>query len=110
MRRAILVLMAGCALSGCAMNAKGLAKGKVRATYSSQKPPKDLAVCIANSLNWQQNIFEESPNHWVITRSHNLYGAPTVRWDIFASTSGSTAELRSSLGMFMGKNKVEACL
>jgi hypothetical protein len=96
--------------SGCAMNARGLANSEVDETFTSTRQSGEVASCINNALNWQHTLVQEPDGRYVIVRSHNMYGVPTVRWDIIPTPSGTRIELRSSLGMFKGTEKVRECL
>ena len=107
MRIAVLILSAA-ALSGCAMSAKGLAKSDVEMTLYSQKTPQQWATCTAETMNGPVELRNDGTAWWVL-RS-NGYQIPTARWDFTPQPEGgSKAELRATISVNTGDERVKAC-
>lgn len=106
--RTLTVVIAGVALSGCAMSSGGLAKSKLDAEYTSAKAPAVIGTCLAESFHGSVQLVQPSPDHAIVTRS-NGYGIPMARWDIRATDGGSRIEFRHSVGIMVGKDKAEQC-
>jgi hypothetical protein len=96
-------------LSGCATSAAGLMKGKVEQSWTSDKAPQQLAGCLASKLIGTNPVFQDESGHYVVVRN-NSYGIPITRYDIYAVGGRTTVELRSSLSLNKGADKLETCL
>ncbi|MBB3034052.1 hypothetical protein [Alteriqipengyuania lutimaris] len=105
--RAILAIAAATTLSGCATSAAGLAATEIDASYSSEKSPKDWALCVAEAFQGSNMLRDDGTNWWIIRP--NSYGVPISRWDFKPTPTGSVAELRSSIGLSDGDDKVRSC-
>lgn len=107
--KALLAAALALPLAACATSAAGLAKGDVDATYSSAKAPEDVAGCLANELKADNDLFRLADGHYVLTRK-NGYGIPTVRWDFIREADRTRIELRTSLPVGSGQDKLRGCL
>jgi len=103
-----LVVLAVLPLSACAMSAGGLARTAVDQTYTSTKTPQSVATCVVESLNGDNVIRNDGDHYWVLRM--NGYGVPQTRWDFVPTPSGTTVELRMSIPIASGDEKVRACL
>lgn len=97
-------------LQGCATSAAGLARTDVEMTlYSPDKSPKQVAECTVDSMIGDPQLRGEGDHFWVIRT--NGYGVPTTRWDFTAEPGGGTkAELRATININSGDERVKACL
>lgn len=102
-------VICGVALNGCAMSAAGIGKGAVERQWTSNKSAQQVAGCLAASLVGSNPVFEEVPGRYVVLRN-NGYGVPTVRYDVFAGSGVTQVELRSTIKVNRGIDKVERCL
>ncbi|NIJ37920.1 starvation-inducible outer membrane lipoprotein [Sphingopyxis panaciterrae] len=105
----LTVAIAALALTGCAASPAGLGKDEIDMTLVSPKKPDVVAGCIALSLQGDNPAIRADENHYVVVRK-NGFGAPVIRWDIIGTDTGSRLELRSSLPVGSGSDKVKACL
>lgn len=105
----VLVLASAALLAGCATSAAGLKKGDVEKEWTSAREPKQVAGCVASKLIGSNPVFEDEDGHLVVVRN-NGYGVPMVRYDIFAANGSTRVELRSSVGIGRGPDKLESCL
>lgn len=106
--KALYLVAVTALLSGCAMSAGGLAKTDVSTTVTSQKSPKDFATCSAESMIGGVELRNDGPDHYWLMRE-NMYGIPIIRWDFKSTPQGSIAELRATLKINVGDEKVRAC-
>lgn len=105
----VAVLPALVLLSGCAVSAAGLSKGAVEKSWTSAKSPQQVSGCLASKLIGSNPVFQDEQGHYVVVRN-NGYGVPVVRYDIYAAGGSTAVELRSSLGVGRGSDKLESCL
>lgn len=108
-RNAVIFAMVSAALvSGCATTAAGLADAEVDASLTSDKAPREIALCAAESFNGNPKLGNDGDHYW-LTRS-NTYGATVTRWDFRPRQGGGTdIELRASIPVNSGDEKVRAC-
>ena len=105
--RAFAIILLG--LSGCATSAAGLADSKVEMTLTGARPPKVVATCVADKLIGNNQLRDDGTNYWILRL--NMYGFPVSRWDFKPDGNGGTvAELRASLSINTGDERVKACL
>lgn len=95
------------ALAGCTMSASGLSKTEVEQTLTSTKSPQAFATCAAETMIGNPQLRGEGDHYWILRM--NGYGVPTARWDFTATGTGSRAELRSSIPVNTGDERVKAC-
>ena len=106
--RAALVILTALTVSGCATSAAGLAKSDVELTLFSDKSPKDWATCSAETMIGPVSLRNDGEHYWVIRT--NGYQIPTTRWDFTSvDTGGSKAELRATISINSGDERVRAC-
>lgn len=108
--KVLIVAVLGAALAGCATSSEGLASASVDTTMTSPtKGPQQVATCVENSLNGGPKMGSDGDHYWV-TRSNN-FGATVTRWDFLPRAGGGTnVELRTSVPVNSGDDKVRACL
>ena len=95
-------------LIGCASTQAGVLEQEALQTFTSPKPPGEVAGCAQQTLGGGPNMGTDGANFWV-TRS-SLYGV-VVRYDVKpAPAGGSIIEYRSRLKLNNGLDKVKACL
>lgn len=96
------------ALGGCAMSSAGLSKSDLDMTIPSTKSPQIFATCVAETMIGDPQIRSDGTNYWIIR--FNGYQIPVARWDFKPSSDGgSVAELRSTIGINTGDERVKAC-
>lgn len=106
--RAALVLVSALAVSGCATSAAGLAESDVEMTLFSEKSPQAWATCAAESMIGSVDLRNDGTNWWVL-RSNN-FQTPVARWDFTpVAAGGSKAELRATISINTGDERVKAC-
>lgn len=106
--KGLAALSASALLAGCATTAAGLGRSDVEQVIDSDKPSQAFATCVAESLRWNVQLRNEGDHYWVMRI--NGYGTPTVRWDFHPREGGgSRAELRTSIPVMGGDEKVRAC-
>ena len=105
--RVVLAVLLSVSLSGCATSAAGLAGSDVKMTLASAKSAKDWAACSAESMIGPVDLRDDGTNYWII-RS-NSFQIPTTRWDFKPSAAGSIAELRATINVNSGDERVRAC-
>lgn len=103
-----LVILAALPLSACAMSASGLYRSPVEQTFTSARSPQSVATCVAESLNGNVQMRNNGEHYWVLR--FNGYQVPQIRWDFLPRDGGSTVELRTSINIASGDDKVRACL
>lgn len=104
MKYAFIALLA---LSGCATSAAGLADSKVDTTVTSPKSAQAFATCVAEALVGNNQLRNDGDHYWVLRL--NTFGVPISRWDFRNTQNGSTAELRATINVNSGDEKVRAC-
>lgn len=104
-----VILIATLALAGCATSAAGLKKGDVERQWTSAKAPEQVAGCLAEKLIASNPVFKDEQGHHVVVRN-NGYGIPISRYDIYAVNGTTRVELRSSISINQGADKLESCL
>lgn len=102
-----IILAAGLSLGGCTMSAKGLANSDLDMTVASTKSAQAFATCSAESMIGNNQLRNDGDHYWILRT--NMYGVPITRWDFKPTPNGSIAELRSSLGVNVGDERVKAC-
>lgn len=96
-------------LAACATSAAGLRDSSVEQTFTSAKPPEQIANCAADRFRGGGQIMREG-DRFVVTR-RNGYGAVTTRWDFIPDGQGGTrVELRTSIPINAGTGDVRRCL
>jgi hypothetical protein len=105
--RALLAFVVGLSLSGCAMSAKGLEKSDLDMSVQSAKSAKDFATCSAETMIGNNQLRSEGDHYWILR--FNGYGIPVARWDFKPTHGGSIAELRSTIGINSGDERIRAC-
>jgi hypothetical protein len=104
-----LAVLAGLALAGCATTSAGLYESKVEMILESARPPQEVATCVVERLRWSVQMRNQGDHYWVLRLSS--YGSPTVRWDFLPQDGGGTrAELRMSIPIASGEDRVRECL
>lgn len=102
------VILAASALAGCATSAGGLQRSQVETTIDSAKSPQAFATCVAEVLIGNNQLRNDGDHYWVLRL--NGYGVPTARWDFLPRPEGgSRAELRASVSINTGDDKVRRC-
>lgn len=105
--RAALALCSAMLLSGCATSAAGLAKSDVELTLFSDKSPQDWATCSAETMIGPVSLRNDGDHYWLLRI--NGYQVPTARWDFTSTDTGSKAELRATISINTGDERVKAC-
>jgi hypothetical protein len=99
---------AGLVVSGCTMSAAGLERGRLQMTIDSTKSAKAFAECSADTMIGNNQLRGEGDHYWVLRL--NGYGVPVTRWDFRTKEGGgSRAELRSSIPINTGDERVRNC-
>lgn len=107
--RYVAIVAACVALSGCATSAAGLYQSKVEQTFTSNKEPQVVATCAAEALIGNNQLRNDGNHYWVLR--FNGYGVPQIRWDFLPRQGGgTTVELRTSIDINSGDEKVRSCL
>jgi hypothetical protein len=106
MKKFVFLLLAP-ALAGCATSAAGLADRPAKFTLQSGKTPQSWATCAAEKLIGNNQLRNEGDHYWLLR--FNGYGIPVVRWDFYPAGTGARAELRATIGINTGDEKVRAC-
>jgi hypothetical protein len=103
-----VMLVALLALSGCATSAAGLGRTNVEMTVTSQKPSQAFATCVAEALIGNNQLRNEGDHYWILR--FNGYGIAVSRWDFKPNPAGgSIAELRATISINTGDERVKAC-
>ena len=97
------------ALAGCATSASGLLARAPIGTFTSKSSAEHVAACIALDLNGDAPYVRDGDGHFVITRK-NGYGRPVVRVDVLAAGDGSRTEVRRSIPINTGIDKIKKCM
>lgn len=105
----IAAILAFLPLTACAISSAQLGRDEVDLTLTSAKAPDIVAGCISTSLIGSNPIVRLAEGHYVVTRV-NGYNIPVIRYDVFATATGSTVELRTSVPVGAGADKARACL
>jgi hypothetical protein len=107
-RRLLAAAAAGLLISGCSMSAAGLERGRLQMTIDSPKSAKAFAECSADTMIGNVQVRGEGDHLWVLR--FNAYGVPVTRWDFRTKEGGgSRAELRSSVPINTGDERVRNC-
>lgn len=107
--RITIALVAALSLSGCATSSSGLARLDADQSHISAKPPGVVATCVVETLIGENHIRNEGEHYWVLRV--NGYGIPMIRWDFTPRPDGGTlVELRATVNVNSGDEKVKACL
>lgn len=104
----LTICLAAAALSGCAASVAGLGEKSPRLTLESSRPAQQVAGCLATELQGTNPMVTIAEGHYVVARN-NTYGMPMVRWDIFATATGSRLELRAQGPFGEGVDKARDC-
>ncbi|MFN3943918.1 MAG: hypothetical protein ACK4K7_03165 [Allosphingosinicella sp.] len=109
-KRGVVAIAAGAVLmAGCTTSAAGLERGRLRMTVDSPKSPQAFATCSADTMIGNVQLRGEGDHWWVLR--FNGYGVPVTRWDFRAKPGGgTTAELRSSIPINTGDERVRNCV
>jgi hypothetical protein len=95
-------------LGGCATSAAGLYQSKVEMTVESAKSAQSFATCSVETMIANNQLRNEGDHYWILRM--NGYGVPVARWDFTNKPGGgSVAELRSSIGINTGDDRVKGC-
>ena len=103
-----LAILFAVPLSACAMSASGLYRSSVEQTFTSTRSPQSVATCVAESLNGNVQMRNDGQHYWVLR--YNGYQVPQIRWDFLPTEAGTRVELRTSIDIASGDEKVRACL
>lgn len=104
----LILLIAPAALAGCAMSAKGLGETNVEMTLESEKSSQAWATCVAEALAGNTQLRNDGDHYWVLR--YNGYNVAVSRWDFRPQPEGgSRAELRATISINTGDEKVRAC-
>lgn len=107
--RLMTIVAVASLLSGCATSSAGLYRTAVDLRLESDKTPQQVATCAAETMIGNPDLRNEGDHYWVLRT--NGYAIPVARWDFMPRPGGGTiVELRATININSGDERVRACL